>query len=76
MSVKEIEEKYEGCNYGTFKKDVADIVVDTIIPIQNRYYELLNNNELDTILENGKQKTNEIAKKKYEELKNVVGLHR
>ena len=76
MSIKEIESKYEGCNYGTFKKDVADVVVNTIIPIQNRYYELLNNNELDMILENGKNKTNEIARKKYEELKNVVGLHR
>ncbi len=76
IGVKEIEEKYEGANYGTFKKDVADVVVSTLIPIQNRYYELLNNNELDMILEDGKNKTNEIAKKKYKELKNVVGLHR
>ena len=76
MNIKDIENKYEGCNYGTFKKDVADIVVETLIPIQNRYYELLNNNELDQILDNGMIKTNEIAKQKYEELKNIVGLHR
>jgi len=76
MSIKEIEEKYEGSNYGTFKKDVADVVVDTLIPIQNRYYELLNNNELDIILNNGIEKTSKMAKQKYEQLKNIVRLKR
>lgn len=76
MTIKEIEEKYEGANYGTFKKDVADVVVNALIPIQNRYYELLNNNELANILDEGMKKTSEIAKKKYEELRNLVGLHR
>lgn len=76
MSVKEIEEKYKDSNYGTFKRDVADIVVNTIMPIQKRYYELLNSNELSLILDEGMNKTNEIAKKKYQELKNIVGLRR
>ena len=76
MSIKEIEEKYVGANYGTFKKDVADIVVNTLIPIQKRYNELLNSNELKEIFDNGMKKTNEIAKKKYEELKQLVGLQR
>ena len=44
--------------------------------LQERYYELLNNNELDDILDKGMKKTNEIAKTKYEELKDAVGLHR
>jgi len=76
MSIKDIEEKYKESNYGTFKKDVADIVVETLIPIQNRYYELLNNDELDIILAEGMKKTSEIAKKKYEELKNIIGLRK
>ena len=76
MSIKDIEEKYKDSNYGTFKRDVADIVVNTIMPIQKRYYELLNSNELNLILDDGMNKTNEIAKKKYQELKNIVGLRR
>lgn len=76
MNVKDIEEKYKDSNYGIFKKDVADVVIDTIIPIQERYYEILNNNELDKILDEGMKITTEIAKKKYEELKSIVGLHR
>ena len=76
MSVEEIEKKYEESNYGTFKKDVADLVVNTLLPIQKRYYELLDSKELDEILDRGKQVTNEIAHKKYLELKELVGLYR
>ena len=76
MSIKEIEEKYEGANYGTFKKDVADVVVNTLIPIQNRYNEIINNNEIDKILDDGMKKTSEIGKKKYEQLKQIIGICR
>ena len=75
LSVKDIEKKYEGCNYGTFKREVADLVVNTLLPIQERYNELINSKELDAILEDGKKKTEEIAKKKYLELKETVGLY-
>lgn len=76
MSIKEIEEKYKDANYGTFKKDVADTIVNTLIPIQDKYYSLLNSDKLDTILDSGREKTIEIAKEKYLLLKNSVGLHR
>ena len=76
ISIEEIEEKYKDCNYGTFKKDVADVVVARLLPIQERYYELINSKELDDILDKGKEKTMEIARKKYEELKDIVGLRR
>ena len=76
VSISEIEKKYRDSNYGTFKRDVADIVVNTIIPIQKRYYEILNNNELEDILNIGMKKTTEIARKKYNKFKNIVGLRR
>ena len=75
LSIKEVEEKFKDANYGTFKREVADIVVNTLKPIQERYNELLKNDKiLDEILENGAKVTSEIAKKKYEELKKIVGL--
>lgn len=76
MSTEQVVEKYDGINYGTFKKDVADLVVNTILPIQARYNELLNSDELEQILDYGKDKTSEIAKQKYSLLKKSVGLHR
>ena len=76
LSIKEIEKKYEGQNYGTFKKDLADIIIERLIPIQEKYNMLINSEELDKILDHGKEKTTEIAKQKYMMLKNCVGLHR
>ncbi len=76
MTIGEIEEKFKDANYGTFKKEVADLVVSVLKPIQDRYYELINSKELDEILDAGRIKTTEIAKVKYEELKNIVGLHK
>ncbi len=76
LSIKEIEEKFKDSNYGTFKTAVADIVVSALNPIRERYEELVNSDELDKILDAGRDKTLEIAKKKYEELKKIVGLHR
>ena len=73
---EEIEQEFEGKNYGEFKRCVADEVCSVIKKIQDRYNELLNSNELKEIFDNGMKKTNEIAKKKYEELKKLVGLQR
>ena len=76
VSVEEVEQKYNGSNYGTFKKDIADLVVNTLLPIQIRYYELLNSEELDVILDHGRELSSEIAREKYLRLKELVGLHR
>jgi len=74
LSINEIEEKFKDSNYGDFKKEVADIVVKTLIPIQEKYYKLIDSKELNSILENGKEVTTKIAKAKYEEVKKLVGL--
>jgi len=76
LSIKDIEEKYKDANYGTFKSDVADLVVSVLIPIGERYYKLLENNEIDKILDEGLEKTLKLSKVKYELLKEKVGLHR
>ncbi len=76
ISIKEIEEKYKDSNYGTFKKDVADLVIETLKPIKEKYQELINSKEIDKILDEGALKTSEIAKKKYLLLKDKMGLGR
>lgn len=76
LTNSEIEEKFKNSNYGEFKTAVADLVVEKLIPIQEKYNEYINSNELDEILENGKNKTEKIAKIKYELLKQAMGLTR
>jgi tryptophanyl-tRNA synthetase len=75
-SKEEIVEEFADANYGTFKKAVGDIVAETFEKIQARYNELINSDELDKILEDGKERSRAIAKKKYELMKQKIGLRR
>lgn len=75
-SKEEIVEEFADENYGTFKKAVGDLVAETFEKIQARYNELINSDELDKILEDGKERSRAIAKKKYELMKQKIGLRR
>ena len=50
--------------------------METLLPIQERYHELLHSNELDHILDQGIAKSREIAKKKYQDMAKKMGLER
>ncbi|MEG1596773.1 MAG: tryptophan--tRNA ligase [Bacilli bacterium] len=75
-TVKEIEEEFKDSNYGTFKGEVAEVVIKELSVIQSKYKDIINSKELDDILDKGQEKTSEIAKVKYDLMKNVLGLHR
>ncbi len=74
--IKEVENKFKDSNYGTLKKEVADTVVSELNRIQTKYNEIMNSNLVNEVLENGKKITNDIASKKYEEVRNKVGIKR
>ena len=74
-TIKDAEKEFDGCNYGTFKTKVADVVVEKISEIQKKYKEYLNSDELDKILADGREKSREIAKKKYELVKEKIGFY-
>ena len=76
LKVEEVEENFKNSNYGEFKKSVADLVVATLKPIQEKYNEYINSDKITQILDNGKRITENIAKEKYELLKNNMGLKR
>ena len=73
---KEVEQEFEGKNYGEFKAKVADVVIEEISKIQERYQEIIKSNTLDKILDEGRDFTREIAKKKYEDMKVKMGFGR
>lgn len=72
----EIEEMYEGKGYGDFKSDLADVVLGEILPIQERYNELIDSPELDEILDRGAEKANIEANKMIRKMYNGMGLGR
>ena len=73
---EEIEAMYEGQGYGVLKKDVADLVVAEMAPIQERYRELCGSSELDAILDAGREKAQAKARKTYEAAIHAMGLYR
>lgn len=76
MKKEEVLEKFADSNYGNFKTAVADVVVAEVEKIQARYNELVNSEELDNILDEGKENARKIARVKYEMMKNKIGLRR
>ncbi|MEW4217854.1 tryptophan--tRNA ligase [Rossellomorea marisflavi] len=74
--IAELEERYDGKGYGDFKGDLAKVVVDAIKPIQDRYYELIDSEELDDILDRGAEKANRTAGKMLKKMENAMGLGR
>lgn len=75
-SLDEIENLYQGKGYGDFKKDLAQIVVETIKPIQERYNQLINSDELDEVLNAGAKKANKVASAMLEQVEKAIGLRR
>jgi tryptophanyl-tRNA synthetase len=56
-SIPEIESRYDGQGYGQFKQDVAEAVVELLVPIQERYEALrADEPELRAMLAGGAEK--------------------
>ncbi|WP_100373506.1 tryptophan--tRNA ligase [Bacillus sp. FJAT-45037] len=75
-SIEVLEEAYVGKGYEEFKQDLADVVVETLEPIQQRYEELIQSEELDRILDEGAEKANRSASKMIEKAERAMGLGR
>ena len=76
MSIEDIESEFKGCNYGTFKGKVADTVVAEIQTIQEKYNDVIGSDYLEEILDDGATKMREVFKKKYEVMREKIGLVR
>jgi len=68
-----LEKDYRGKGYGDFKKDLADVVEKFLTEFQERYNKITDA-EVSRILEEGRVKAQEIASKKLEEVKKLIGV--
>ncbi len=75
-TIEEVENEFMGKNYGEFKKCVADVVVDFLRDIQEKYNSYISSTIIDEILDNGKNITINEAKAKYDLVKERIGLTR
>jgi tryptophanyl-tRNA synthetase len=71
----DLEKRYAGAGYGTFKKDLADVVVDALAPIRERTEKLLADEAgLDRLLGAGAAKAHAIAAATMARVRDRVGF--
>lgn len=75
-SINDLESEFSGKGYGEFKKYVAEITANHINTIQEKYNKILNSSKLNDILDNGINRSKELAKAKFEFMKKQMGLSR
>lgn len=74
--IPELEAEFADSGYGNFKEKLADAVVEVLEPIQERYYKLMESNELDTILDEGAKRANAYANSTLNRIETLTGLKR
>lgn len=75
MSVNDAEKHFEGQNYGTLKTEVAQAIIDALSPIQEKYFEYLNNKKyLDEVFAIGREKASKKAKEVLHRVYEKLGL--
>lgn len=74
MSMEDVERHFAGQGYGPFKKELAEVVVEGLIPIQARYRELVGSREVDEILARGAQRAAELAAPTLADVKTKLGF--
>jgi tryptophanyl-tRNA synthetase len=73
ISTKEVENKYAGKGYADFKNDLAEVIIESLKPIQEKM-KALSDEEVLKILQKGAEKVRPIAKAKLDEVKKKLGF--
>lgn len=74
LTIAEVEQRYEGQMYGPFKKDLAEVIVSVLEPLQQRYREIRESGELRSILRQGAERASEVAEKTLQDVQRLMGF--
>jgi len=75
QSLKNSINEFSGKNFSEFKKKLAEIVVEKILPISNEINKLQKDiSYIDEILKEGGKRADLIASKKVREMKKIIGF--
>ncbi|WQU06963.1 tryptophan--tRNA ligase [Helicobacter pylori] len=72
-SPEKIEERFKNKGYGDFKKELAEVVIQSLKPIQERYQEI-SDDEVKAVLNCGAEKARPLARATYQKAKELMGL--
>ena len=71
--IKGLERQYAKTSYGDFKADVAEAIVDLLLPLHKKF-EQISDSEIKDVLADGKKQASPIAAKTLAEVKEIIGL--
>jgi tryptophanyl-tRNA synthetase len=74
ITVTKAVDNHQDQSYGDFKKEVGEIIVNTLTPIQEKYQVIITGDLIEQTLEEGKEKAQRIASKKLAKVQRKVGL--
>ncbi|EJB55102.1 tryptophan--tRNA ligase [Helicobacter pylori Hp H-29] len=72
-SPEKIEERFKNKGYGDFKKELAEVMIQSLKPIQERYKEI-SDDEVKAVLNCGAEKARPLARATYQKAKELMGL--
>ncbi|MGN8384679.1 tryptophan--tRNA ligase [Helicobacter pylori] len=72
-SPEKIEERFKNKGYGDFKKELAEVMIQSLKPIQERYREI-SDDEVKAVLNCGAEKARPLARATYQKAKELMGL--
>ncbi|MFC4597071.1 tryptophan--tRNA ligase [Cohnella hongkongensis] len=73
-SIEEVQTAYEGLGYGAFKKDLAEVVVEALEPMQRVYADIRSSGEIHRILRDGAERANAAAERTLTAVKEAMGF--
>lgn len=73
-SLSELEQHYQGLGYGALKKELIEVINDHLQPIQKRYHQIRNSDQLLEILKVGAKKADEVANETLAQMQKAMGL--
>ena len=73
--IEKLEEEYQGKGYGEFKTDLADLIVETLRPIQERYQKIRKEEDyLESLFQEGLRKVKPISEATLKKVYERMGL--
>ncbi|OKP85176.1 tryptophan--tRNA ligase [Paenibacillus helianthi] len=74
MTLQQIADRYEGQMYGGFKKDLGEVLVATLEPLQQKYHEIRSSGALTDILAEGAERARNVAAQTLAGVKERMGF--
>lgn len=74
-SIEDIEKRYEGKGYSEFKEDLAEVVINGLTPIQEKFnYYMKNKDYLESVYKKGAERANYVSNKTLRKVYKKVGF--